>query len=419
MSTPTTSTTPTSRTTPPAPTGVQRVVLAHGLAALAMAMPWPALLALTWSQSHSQAWLGVVGAARMAPYVALSWAAGALGDRLPRTTVVRISTVVRAVLLAAAAVAVIGDHLATAVVLATLTVVAGTPAYPALAAAMPGTAGSSSEAATGWLVTLEVGAFVAGPALGGLLLSTSGAATAMVAAAATAIVANVLLARIRLHDTTVRAPAARRLAVLRRCPDAVRTITTVTVVNVVLGAVGVALLPLAEQAWDDGAAFGLATAALGFGALAAPVVRRLLPRGRTALRASLLAVAVPLVLVSVAPRWGWALAPLALLGAAATEVECVSTSVLQRAVPDAARAFALGLTDTLMVTGALVGASLAPALTVMVGVRPLFAALAGGAALLLTMATPASTAPGMAARRPVADGSPAPDLRPATTSSFT
>ena len=91
-------------------TRLQRLVLGHGVAATAMAMPWPVLLVLTWDQTHSDTWLAVVGAARMAPYVGLSWAAGSLADRISRTTVIRLSAQARAVLLVGAAIAVHAGH---------------------------------------------------------------------------------------------------------------------------------------------------------------------------------------------------------------------------------------------------------------------------------------------------------------------
>jgi hypothetical protein len=82
---------------------VERLILAHGTASVAMALPWPALLVVTWSSTHSDVWLGVAGAARMAPYVALSRLAGALGDRMPRVRLLRVSTWLRAGLLIVAA----------------------------------------------------------------------------------------------------------------------------------------------------------------------------------------------------------------------------------------------------------------------------------------------------------------------------
>ncbi len=379
-------------------TRLQRLVLGHGVAATAMAMPWPVLLVLTWDQTHSDTWLAVVGAARMAPYVALSWAAGSLADRISRTTVIRLSAQARAVLLVGAAIAVHAGHVGAAVALATLTVVAGTPAYPSLAAAMPSTAGRLTDSATSWLVTLEVSAFVVGPAVGGLLLGLAGPDATMTGAALMGCIGVPLLTALRLRPdraapsrsrSTATPPApdvARTRGQVRlviRSPGAVRVIAAVAAVNFVLGAVGVALLPMADRGWTNVDAFGPLTAAMGLGALAAPAVRRLLRLSPTAVRIALLLVALPLLMVAVTPTWVWALPPLALVGAAATQVECVATSLLQRFVPDVARATALGLADTVMVTGALVGAGLAPWLSVVVGPRLLFVSLAVFTVLVL------------------------------------
>ncbi len=384
---------------------LQRLVVSHGLAAVAMAMPWPVLLALTWSHTHSEAALGLVGAARMAPYVLLSWAAGALGDRVPRGLLLKASTQLRMLLLVATTLAVMSDRPGTAVGLATLVVVVGTPAYPAIAAAMPSTAGASSQTATSWLVTLEVSAFVVGPALGGLLLTMMGARAALLAAVLVGAAACLLLAGVPV-SSPLRADLpstrpGRLIGVVLGSPGAVRVIGAVAVINVVIGAIAVALLPLAGRTWGDEHAFGLLTAALGFGALAAPLVRRVLHLSPTALGAALGLVVLPLVAIAAAPTWWWALPPLGLLGAAATEVECVATTIIQRSVPDHARAFTLGLTDTVMVAGALVGASLAPWLALSIGPRLLVLGCAAGTAgLLLLSPTRAKPAEQVTVREP-------------------
>lgn len=116
--------------------------------------------------------------------------------------------------------------------------------------------------------------------------------------------------------------------------------------NFVVGAVGVALLPLVAALWSAGTrAFRLATAAFGFGAPATPLVCRLLRLGTTALAAAPVLTAVPLLVVAVVSASPWALLPLALAGAGATQVECAATAVIQRTVPDHSRAMALGVTD--------------------------------------------------------------------------
>ncbi len=350
-----------------------RLVASHALAAVAMAMPWPALLAATWSSTHSEIWLGVAGAARMAPYVALSWLAGTLGDRMPRLRLLRVATVTRALLLVGCAVLLGQGLVLAAVVAATLVVAVGTPAYPALAAAMPRLAGHRTEVVTGWLVTVEVAAFVVGPALGGLLLGPVGAGgTAVVAAVvgATAVVVLPGTAGDARPDAAGRQPAGAMVRQVAAAPGALRAVATVAGLNAVLAAAALGLLPLAMQQWDGGSGdFGLATAALGFGALAAPVLYRFAP----GLRAAAALTATGLVGVALSPTMAAAVVPLALAGTAGTRVECAATAVIQHAVPDRVRAFALGMTDTAMVTAAMVAAAAAPWLAGALGPRPFFA----------------------------------------------
>ncbi len=381
-----------------------RLVVSHGLSAIAMAMPWPALLALVWSETSSELWLAVTGAARMAPYVLLSWAAGALGDRYPRVAVVKVSTALRLGLLVATAVLLSADQISAAVVAATLTVAVGTPAYPALAAAMPALAGTRSDVTTRWLVTLEVSAFVVGPAVGGLLLGIADPATSVWAAVAIAAVGLALLpvdvvAAVEPVGQVKAAESSRSGAIrtLVAAPTAVGAIVAVAVVNGVIGALGVGLLSLATDSWSAGPReFGLATAALGFGALATPAVCRVVRLPTTAIGGSLLLTALPLAAAAVVPTWLWALPALALVGAGATQVECAVTAVVQQSVPDHARAFALGLTDTAMVSVALLGAATAPSLASALGPRGMVLALVtvtGAAAALLARPSRAPSRP--------------------------
>src|SRR4051794_28009351 len=146
-----------------------------------MSLPWPLLLVLVWQRAqgttqgtpHAALLVGLTGAARMLPYVLLSWATGALADRFRRDRLLRLTLAVRAALLLLVAAALVQDRLVLAVALASLAVAAGTPAYPALAAAMPSAAGPSRRRATDLLVMIEVASFVVGPALGGLLLASA------------------------------------------------------------------------------------------------------------------------------------------------------------------------------------------------------------------------------------------------------
>ena len=357
-----------------------RLLLAHGMTATAMAMPWPALLARVWSDTHSDGWLGLAGASRMLPYVLLSAVAGILADRYRRTTVLRWSAAVRGVLLVACAVALRADALDWAVGLAVLTVAAGTPAYPAAVAALPQLTRGDSGRLLGLLVTVEVSAFVVGPAVGGLLLGVGDGAWAVAAGAALGVLAVPLL--VGLDSGRPQAEGAvghpGRLRTVLGSPGVPAVIAVVALVNFTESAASVGLLPLSHEHWGAGdRGFGIGTAALGFGSMAAPLVALLVR-----LRGSMLLTAGGLAAAGAAPGVVLAAGPLAVSGAAGTTVECVVTDVLQRAVPDRVRAFSLGLTDSVMVLAAALGALLAPQLTSAVGPVPTFVSLA----LLLCLA---------------------------------
>jgi MFS family permease len=385
-----------------------RLVLSHALGATAISLPWPLLLAQVWSTTGSDAWLGLTGAVRLLPYVLLSVAAGILADRFSRPSVLRWSAALRALMLAAAGVAVITGHLGAGVGLAALSVAASTPAYPAAVAAMPRLGGSRTGRLTDLLVTTEVAAFVVGPAIGGVLIGLDAGRWALALGPVLGLGSWVLL-------TGIRSPGARpsdagvvsdRLAVVLGTPGARTAIAVVAVHNFVEAIAGVALLSLSHTHWLAGdRGFGVGTAALGFGSLAAPLLAMVLR-----MRSGLLVSAGGIGLAGVVPGMVVGAGPLAVAGAAGTVVECVSTEVLQRSVPDRVRAFALGLADAVMVGAAMLGALLAPWLASSLGPVALFLVLAGLLTMVAVVVRPA-TSDRRAVRLPVVEDQPA-DVHP-------
>ncbi len=147
--------------------------------------------------------------------------------------------------------------------------------------------------------------------------------------------------------------------------------------NGVDAALLLALLPLAAGHWTGGeTGYGPATAALGFGALAAPLLWWLGRSATTRTWLGLVLLALVIGLVPLAPGLGWALLPLALAGAATVFVEAALTETIQDGVPDSARAGVLGLTDSVMVGAAMVGSLVAPWLAATIGARGLVLLLA-------------------------------------------
>lgn len=356
-----------------------RILLSHALAAGAMGLAWPLLLAGVWEVTASALWLGVAAAARMAPYVLCSWWVGRFADRHSRSAIVRSSLVARGLLIAASGAALWADRLSAAVVLSALAVAVSTPAYPALVSGLPKVADARART-TEWLVTIEVSSFVVGPAVGGLLL----AAPDLVFPLA---VAGTALAWVAMRGVSMPAPLRGSadvqpgwLPVVAASVRVRRTVALMAVVNFVLAGVGIALLPMAtgdwSRPWSTEAAFGLGTAVLGFGALGAPL---LLKVGRGAVRrtaAGLVLMGFGILLLAMLPTVVGAVPALALVGAAAVHAEGNATRHLQDLIPDGSRASVFGLADTAMVSAALVGSLCAPLLAELLGARVLVVLLA-------------------------------------------
>jgi len=373
---------------------VRRLLVSHGLASLSMSLPWPLLLALAWEQTHDPTWLGVAAAARMLPYVACSWWVGRLADRYPRAGLVRVTLWARLVLLAGTGLAVSAGWTAAAVALAALVVAVATPAFPAQAAALPTVAGDHARRATQVLVTLEVSSFVVGPAVGGLFLGVPVVITvgAVVGTAAALVCFSGLdLGTASGAVAAGPAPSPYRALVERR--GLAPTIAMMAGLNFVLAGASLALLPLADTAWSgtwgSATAYGLATAVLGFGALAGPVLARLGRDDASRTRAGLGLGAASLGVVALAPTVDQALLPLLVVGAAAVHAESAATSLIQDRAPDGVRAGILGVADAAMIGMALVGSLVAPALL----------DLLGGPALLLSLALALAASIGLVPRR--------------------
>ncbi|MGD9958719.1 MFS transporter [Nocardioides sp.] len=365
-------------------TAVRRLLASHAVAGIAMSLVWPLLLVMVWDRvgdtAHGPLVLGLTGAARMLPYVMLSWATGSLGDRFQRDRVLRATLAGRIAMLGVVALAVAQGWLLVAVLTASAAVVCGTPAYPLLAAAIPQVAGEARRRATDLLVTIEVGAFVVGPALGGLLLGTVLRDWIPELALGLGVVGLLLVLGIRLpapaHQASEAASLREMFATVRSTPAVLAALGVVALLNLADGAASIALLPMAEQVWgQDAGGYGLATGWLGFGALGAPLLWWIRGSALRRRRVGLVLLAAALGVVAVAPTLGWALVPLALVGAATVQVESAVTETIQDGVPDVRRAGVLGLADSVMVGAGMLGALGAPWLADLLGPRAVFVGL--------------------------------------------
>src|SRR5688500_8641332 len=154
-----------------------------------------AVLVVVYAESNSPVLLGIVGAARILPYVLLSVPAGIVADRFDRRMVLLVTDVARGILMLALVAVVMLD--APTIVIVAISILAAcfsTFFGPAIAALLPTLVDERDLgiANSAW-ATLDNVAFIVGPALAGVLLAVGGLEIAfLLNAVSSAIVAAVL-----------------------------------------------------------------------------------------------------------------------------------------------------------------------------------------------------------------------------------
>jgi len=175
-----------------------------------------ALVVIVYQASGNAFLLGVVGAARVLPYVFLSIPAGMVADRFDRRYVLLVSDIARGIIMVILAWLVAVDGPVWMIVaLAILATCFATLFYPAIGALIPALVKDETEfgpANSAWS-TLDGLAFVIGPAIGGLLIAASGLALAFLINAITfGVIAVVLWTLPPAKPKPVAAPAEAGVA---------------------------------------------------------------------------------------------------------------------------------------------------------------------------------------------------------------
>jgi MFS family permease len=345
--------------------------------------------------------VGLAALVRMAPAGLAAPLMGVLADRFPRRDVLLAALLARAILLAAAALAVAADApLAVLLVLATLFTVAATAHKPAQAALLPHLApsGTRQAAANALWTAIDNGAFVAGAVAGGVLVAALGAPTAFAAAGLAFAAAASVLARIPRDPRASplsssirqsRHSALEGMRVVARDRRLRLLVGVLSASTLVEGMVDVLVVVTALRLLDIGdAGVGWLNAAWGIGGLAGGAVAlKLLAHGRLrfALPAGGFLIGLPLIALAGLPHVTMALAALTVLGVGYALVETAGITLVQRLAHDGvrARAFAVLESSYWLTTGA--GAMLAPVLIALAGPRGALA-LAGAALPALVLA---------------------------------
>jgi len=355
-----------------------------------------ALLVLVYQSSSNPVLLGIVGAARVLPYVLLSIPAGIVADRFDRRLVLLVTDVARGVIMLALAI-LQATHgpLAAIVGLAMVATCFSTFFGPTIGSYLPSLVTDERElgpANSAWS-SLDNLAFVIGPAIAGLLIAIGGLTAAFLLNAASFGIIAIVLWRLptAVARPTEAPPATSAAAPIEVRPEParfpVRPLAGLAVIDVVsgfaIGGIGILTVVLATHqlsAGEDGT--GYLNAAIGVGGLLGAIGSGLVVvRGRLSLPliAGVVAFAVGLVGLGLSSALGSGFVMLAIASAGSLVVEVISTTLLQRIVPPAARGRAIGSIQTVGTLAYATGAFLLPVLADRLGVAPVL----GGTAILV------------------------------------
>jgi MFS family permease len=342
-----------------------------------------ALLVVVYAEANDALALGIIGAARVLPYVLLSVPAGIAADRFDRRMILIVTDVARGLLMLVIAAAVILDApVLVIVLLAIISTCFATFFSPAIGAFLPTLVRDESElgpANSAW-ASLDNLAFFVGPAFAALLLSLGEMEVAFLINAATFGFVAIVLWGLRppVRDTAAadgieaagdHPPAPAESASFRaRVRPIARPLVALGVINVTggfaFGGIGVMTVILAVDVLGAGEpGTGLLNSAIGVGGLVGALLAGVLVLRRRLgppLLAGSLLFGAALAALGVVGDLPVAMVAIAVVAGGALLVEIVTTTLFQRIVPDEIRGRTLGIMDTVSVIAYAVGAFIMP-----------------------------------------------------------
>jgi MFS family permease len=340
-----------------------------------------ALLVIIWDLSNDPVVLGIVGAARILPYIFLSIPAGIVADRFDRRLVLLTTDIIRGVLMVViAGVILAGLPVILVVILAIIATCFSAFFSPAIGAYLPSLVNDESElgpANSAWS-SLDNLAFFIGPALAAVILGIfNSIAFAILLDAVTFAFVAVILWRLpagrpRTATEPKSEPGAPPSSGRQKLADAYRPIrrplSGLIVLNLatgfVFGGLGVMTVILATDIYQTGeAGTGLLNSAIGVGGVVGALIagalvlrRRLGPP----LIVGALLMMIGLIALGDVNSFGVAMGAIALASGASLLLEIISTTLLQRIVPDELRGRTIGIMETVAIAAYSVGAFVMP-----------------------------------------------------------
>jgi len=363
-----------------------------------------ALLVVVYRESSDPLVLGIVGGARIIPYIVLSVPAGIIVDRYDRRLVLLITDLIRgATMVALAAVTFAHGPVIVIVGLAIFATCFATFFRPALGAYIPSLVRGEDELgpANSAFATLGEVSFIIGPAIGGLIIAASDLGLAFVINAITFVVVAAILwtlppAKPRDKKATDEAEGTEEAAPAADAPPdegtfrrILRPIAGLALLDLVsgfmYGGLSVVLVILAIDRLHGGEeATGYLWAAIGVGgvvgALASSSIA-LRPNLGPSLVLGAIVLGGGMILLGLTDALPIALIACVITAAGTLIAEVVSTTTFQRIVPDAVRGRTLGAMQTIATVTYAGGSFLMPLLVANIGAQIVFPI--GGVAIIV------------------------------------
>lgn len=359
-----------------------------------MELAWGAAIAAEWAhfvafgvfayEQGGASGVGIAGLVRLLPAALVAPFAASLGDRFPRERFLLSMTLLGSLALAGSAVAFYADIHVLVFAFAAVLGLAVTLIRPALQALLPSLARTPEEliASNAATSTIESLGTLLGPVLAGLLVAGADAGLVFALSAGALALASIPLSRVRVEGRAglplavdegsgldVIAAGFRTIARTRGARLVVGLIVAQTFIR---GCLNVLIVVAAFRVLDAGAeAVGYMTAAIGAGGLLGAIGAMTLGGRRLAVTFGFALVfwGLPIALIGPSTDLAFAIAMLAIVGAANSVEDVAGFTLLQRLVPDQLLTRVLGVTWSLAMGGVAVGSIVAPGLVEVMGPR--------------------------------------------------
>ena len=348
----------------------------------------------------SAAWVGAAAVIRLLPYILFEPLGGAIADKYDRRKLMIALDLARAGVMCVMALIAMSDTRLAVVAVIALTFVNNiftAPYYPAVTAVTPSIVPERDLAAANALSgTIDNFSLAFGPALSAILLLLGPAPIAIGANALTFLVSAFLVSRMGVHgkvgevetESSLFHQLASGARAIRGSKEAILLIGLAAAFGITFGQEVVLFGPIAEQSLGLGYdATGWLFAAPGVGGIiVVGLAARLASRSHTAgiLTAATFVAGIPLTMLAFVHEPAAAFLLLTLEGAAVVIADVVSTTTLQRVVPNERVGSAFGILGAITVIGTVLGSLIAPVTIGLFGLS-VATAIGGGVLLIVTL----------------------------------